>query len=445
MSFVSRLSASLRMGEGRKPRRERPAPAGAAPAFAALLLTALASAPAHADGVLIRNARVHTVSAQGTLERADVLVKAGTIRAVGTGLSAPGGVAEVDAAGRALTPALFAGLTALGLEDVSLEPATVDSALAFAAQAPPQDAQWRPEFDVTLAFNPREAPIAVNRIEGLAWTVLAPSSLPGGSFVAGQGGAVLLDGRYDAALGGGRTLFVNLGGGMNALSGGSRAAQYMLLDQAVREARGAAPGEHALLTPVGREALAAYLSGGRVVFGVDRAADIRQALAHARRFGMRAVIAGGAEAWLVARELAHAQVPVLLDPLVNLPSSFDQLGARLDNAARLHAVGVTIAFSQSGDATHNARKIRQLAGNAVANGLPWDAALAAVTANPARIFGLPDRGRIEPGQRADLVLWSGDPLEVTSYAEQVWIDGHPVTMRSRQTDLRDRYLRRIGP
>jgi imidazolonepropionase-like amidohydrolase len=156
---------------------------------------------------------------------------------------------------------------------------------------------------------------------------------------------------------------------------------------------------------------------------------------------MRAVIAGGAEAWLVARELAQAQVPVLVDPLVNLPGSFDQLGARLDNAARLHAAGVTFAFSQSGDATHNARKVRQLAGNAVANGLPWDAALAALTANPARIFGLADRGRIEPGQRADLVLWSGDPLEVTTYAEQVWIDGAPVDPRTRQTELRDRYLK----
>ena len=142
---------------------------------------------------------------------------------------------------------------------------------------------------------------------------------------------------------------------------------------------------------------------------------------------------------MVADELATAGVPVLLDPLANLPSNFDRLGARLDNAALLHEAGVTVAFSGAG--THNARKQRQAAGNAVANGLPWDAALAALTAVPADILGLDGgAGRIEPGSPADLVLWSGDPLEVTTWAEQVIVGGKPVDMVSRQTLLRDRYL-----
>jgi imidazolonepropionase-like amidohydrolase len=142
---------------------------------------------------------------------------------------------------------------------------------------------------------------------------------------------------------------------------------------------------------------------------------------------------------MVADELATAGVPVLLDPLTNLPSNFDRLGARLDNAALLHEAGVTVAFSGAG--THNARKQRQAAGNAVANGLPWDAALAALTAAPADIFGLGDgAGRIEPGSPADLVIWSGDPLEVTTWADQVIIGGVSVDMVSRQTLLRGRYL-----
>ena len=95
----------------------------------------------------------------------------------------------------------------------------------------------------------------------------------------------------------------------------------------------------------------------------------------------------------------------------------------------------------SGAGTHNARKQRQAAGNAVANGLPWDAALAALTAVPADILGLDGgAGRIEPGSPADLVLWSGDPLEVTSAAEVVVINGKLMPMESRQTRLRDRYL-----
>jgi imidazolonepropionase-like amidohydrolase len=145
---------------------------------------------------------------------------------------------------------------------------------------------------------------------------------------------------------------------------------------------------------------------------------------------------------MVAQQLAKADVPVIIDPLDDLPADFDHLGASLQNAARLQRAGVRIAFS--GNDTPQARLTRQLAGNAVAHGLPWEAALAAVTSTPADIFGLgATRGRIVVGQVADLVLWSGDPLEVTTLAEQVWISGRPVAMKSRQTELRDRYLEKV--
>jgi imidazolonepropionase-like amidohydrolase len=217
----------------------------------------------------------------------------------------------------------------------------------------------------------------------------------------------------------------------------------MLLDQAIRETRGRAPaGEGALLHPAGREALAHYLAGGKVVFQVDRASDILAVIAFARNNGIQAIVYGGAEAWVVARQLATAKTPVVLDPLEDLPGSFDRLGASLENAARLQGAGVRIAFS-NGDAS-NARLVRQLAGNAVAHGLDWNAALVAITAGPADIVGVgATRGRIAIGQVADLVLWSGDPLDVTSLADQVWIDGRTVSPLSRQTALRDRYLERL--
>jgi hypothetical protein len=397
---------------------------------------------AAAQDILIRNAAVHTVTDAGVLEDADVLIRQGRIAAVGAGLDAPAGAALIDAKGRALTPGLFGGLSAIGVEEVTLEPTTVDAHLL--PLAPPFETQWRPEFDVTLAYNPRSVLVPVARVEGLTWTVLTPGSLPGGAFLAGQGAAVRLDGGDDAVLGASRSLFVNLGGDMNLLSQGSRAAQWMLLEQAISEARThSATEEGALLHPLGRETLERYLRGGRVVFHVARASDIRRTIEFARRHGMRPVIAGGEEAWMVADDLAKANVPVLLDALSNLPASFDVIGARLDNAARLHRAGVRIAFTQFGE-SHNARKIRQLAGNAVAHGLPPDVALAALTARPAEIFGLgAERGRIARGQIADLVLWSGDPLEVTSVAEQVWINGRAIDMRSRQTELRDRYLERL--
>jgi len=300
---------------------------------------------------------------------------------------------------------------------------------------------WRPEFDVTTAFNARSILLPVARIEGVTWGVLSP--LAADSLVVGQGSAVTLDGRFDAALPDSVSLFVNWGSAAHDASGGSRAAQYMLFDQAIREVREPRPtGPAELLLPEGRAALKSYLAGGRVVFFVERASDIRRVVRYAKERGMKPVIAGGAEAWVVAKELAAADVPVILNPLESLPADFDRLGARFDNARILNEAGVRIAFSFPD--SFQVRKNRQLAGNAVAHGLPWDAALAAITSSPAGIFGLGgQRGRIEKGQIADLVLWSGDPLEVTSVAEQVWIDGHAVPMRSRQTALRDRYVPRV--
>jgi hypothetical protein len=391
-----------------------------------------------AQEFLIRGATVHTASGRGTLKNTDVLVRGGIIAAIGGDASASNATV-IDAKGRALTPGLFGGLNAVGIEEVAGEAETVDSTLN--QRSPPWDQQWRPELDVTLAFNPRSIVIPVTRVEGVTWTVLSPSAAD--SIVGGQGSAVTLDGRYDAAIPGSRSLFVQMGSAGARAAGGTRAAEFMLLEQAIREARTpGAIGQGALLHAAGREALNRYLAGGRVLFQVDRASDIREVVAFAERNGIKPVILGGDEAWLVAKDLAKANVPVILNPLNDLPNDFDRLGATLENAARLQRAGVHIAFS-SGDATQ-ARLVRQLAGNAVAHGLPWDAALAAITSAPADIFGMgATRGRIAVGQSADLVLWSGDPLEVSSVADQVWIAGRPIEMKSRQTELRDRYVEKV--
>jgi hypothetical protein len=375
-----------------------------------------------------------------TLKDADVLVQGGIIRAVGRGLAQPAGVPVVDAGGKPLTPGLFGGLSEIGLEEVSAEKSTTDAGLALPGTGVPQT---RPEFDVLPAYNPASVLLPVARLGGITFTALAASAGEGGSLLAGQGGVMRLDGDANGAPIGARLLFVNLGAAGDGQSGGSRAAQYMLLEQAFREARGLTPyaSPYALLTPAGRETIARYLAGGgRVVFNVERASDIRQVLAFSKRNGLRPILTGASEAWKVAGALKGANVPVLVDALQDLPSSFDQLGSRLDNPALLARAGVRVGLLAP-DPTHNARKIRQAAGNAVANGMPWDAALAAITRVPADALGVGDRvGRIAVGLQGDLVLWDGDPLEVTTLAERVWMGGAPMPMRSRQTELRDRYL-----
>lgn len=413
----------------------------AVPAAAGSASSANAGAP---GSVLIRNATVHTLTSRGTLEGADVLITNGTVVAIGPGLQAPAGAEVVDANGRPVTPGLFAGVSSLGLDETGNVPDAADEALHLG--------KMRPEFDVTLAYNPDSISVGVNRVAGMTFGVIAPvaepgsASRPGGSIIAGQGGVVALDGTPEPLA---RALFVALGGASGALSGGSRAAHYMLIHQALVEAR--TPNmmlmhDDRLLTPLGRQLLLDTLKNGTPwVVDVDRASDLRRVLAFAKREQLpNVVITGGAEAWRVAPELAAAKATVIVDPFVNLPENFDAVGATLENAARLHAAGVKVAFTLSSAEPHNVRKLRQGAGIAAANGLPWDAALAAITRVPAEAFGVADRvGVLETGRPADLVLWSGDPLEVSTWAERVWIGGRLQSDRSRQTELRDRYLDKL--
>jgi Amidohydrolase family len=403
------------------------------------LSTLFTSQFASSEDFLIRGATVHTGENKATLKNTDVLVRGGVIVAIGTDASAATGATLIDAKGKELTPGLFGGLTDIGLEEIAEEPQTIDSTLN--QKSPAWNQQWRPELDVTTAFNPRTVIVPITRVEGVTWTVLVPGNAD--SIIGGQGSAVTLDGRFDAALPGSRSLFIQMGNAGAKLSGGTRAAEYMFLDQAIREARAPGPSSQgALLHAAGREALAHYLTGGRVVFQVDRAAEILSVVAFAGRNGMKPVILGGNEAWLVAKELARAKVPVILNPLDDLPLDFDRLDASLENAARLQRAGVRIAFS--GAETPQARLVRQLAGNAVAHGLPWEAALEAITSAPADIFGIgATHGRVAVGQAADLVLWNGDPLEVSTLADRVWIAGRAIEMKSRQTELRDRYVEKV--
>ena len=273
-----------------------------APALAGLLAT-LGATSASADTLFIRGATIHTQSGAGVLEHADLVVRDGRIAELGTGLSVPGGARVIEAGGRQVTPGLFGGLGHLGLAEIGLEPTVDDYSLKLGAM--------RPEFDVTPAFNGESVVLGVGRVGGVTFAQLAPDAEPGdathsGSLIAGQGALVHLDGGVDAH----RALFVYLGGDYSALSGSSRAAQYMLLQQAVQEVRAPkllATNDTRLLTPAGRQALESYLTGAApVVFAAQRASDIRQVIAFAAREHLRAVVRGAAESWRVADELARA-------------------------------------------------------------------------------------------------------------------------------------------
>ena len=412
-------------------------------AISAAVLLGLSASPARAEDPVyaITNVTAWTLDAAGKIEHATIVLRDGKIAAVGAGVAVPPGAVRIDGTGRIATPGLFDPISRFGVEEVSGVKQTRD----FSAEGK----EFTASFDVTPAINPRSMLIPVNRIAGVTTAVVAPSVTEKGTILAGLGAAISLGSTEAYVRKTPAAMFVAFGEAGAELSGGSRAAALLYLREALEDARDFRANRSAyesarrrryLLGRTDLEALDAVIQGKiPLVLSADRASDILAALGLARDFRLKLVVAGGAEAFSVAGDLAAARVPVILNPLQDLPTAFESLGSTLENAARLSKAGVVVAF-ETGD-SHNARNLTQLAGNAVANGLPWEEGLKAITLNPARIYGLEGRtGSLTRGKDADVVLWSGDPLEVTTAAEQVFIAGRKIPMASRQTLLRDRYV-----
>ena len=380
-----------------------------------------------ADSLLITNAQLFVGDDRKALPR-DILIVDGLVDAVAEDLSAAEADTVLDANGRSVTPTLFAGITAAGLSEIGMVYEAVDSRLSDLYTG-----LMHPEFDVRRAYNPHSTVIPVTRIEGFGYTLLMAA--PGDRTISGQGSLVRFDDGFDS-FEGKTVVYVNVDGSSGNRLGGSRAAHWMLLESAFQEL-GTDDEDLTLISAAGKQALRATARNGIFVFRANRASDILQSLTFSETHKLTAVISGGQEAWMVRDALADAGVPVVLNALDNLPGSFDGLGARLDNAALLHEAGVTVLFT-SGE-THNARKLRQVVGNAIAQGFPYESAMAAMTSLPAEIFGGRPR-MVAPGLAADLVIWGGDPFDVNSAADQVILDGQLDPMTSRQTQLLQRYL-----
>ena len=411
-------------------------------ALAATVITLAFSAPgAAAPAYAITNANAHTIS-KGVIADATIVIKDGRIVAIGKGLKPPAGAEIIDAKGRHVTPGMFDAFGSIGIVEVELEDSTDD--------AENGDHRYSAAYAVAEAINPRTPKIAIMRIEGVTRALVAPGAAGGDDpvpVIAGQAATIQLGDGDDIVLDPSAALVVHLGESGKALAGGSRAAALLQLREALEDARDYGANRGAYNEGRRREyargradleALQPVLRGELpVVVRVNRASDIRAALKLGREFGLKLVVQGGAEAWMVAADLKRDGVPVIVDVIQNLPGAFESLGSTLTNAARLQQAGVAVTFAT--EDAGNPRNIKQLAGIAVANGMDHEAALAGLTAVPARIYGMKGFGTLEVGMDADIVVWSGDPLEVTTFADVVFIRGALVPMRSRQTKLRDRY------
>ena len=398
------------------------------------------AASVQSQSILIKDARIVTLGEQGTLEHGDLLVRDGQIEQIAEDLGDANAELIIDGRGKVVTPGLIAPSSELGLTEIGAAASTNDGAIAAQSIGA--------GFDPVVAFNPHSTLIPFNRAGGLTRAVVLPASED--SIFAGQGFAIKLSGDFDSVTHKNLVQKVYFGEYGAQLAGGSRAMAYAQLESALEQAKEYSDNRDQVrrgewreldFTVDDLESLQPLLRGEQpLMISANRASDILQVVELAKKFQLKVIVVGAAEGWMVADQLAQARVPVVVDVLGNMPDAFEKLGARMDNAALLQKAGVTVAISGPGYAgSHNSYLSRQAAGNAVAFGLPFEDGVRAISANVASIFGL-EGGVLAPGSAAELVLWSGDPLEVTSFAELVLIDGKPQSLVNRSTRLRDRYL-----
>ncbi|WP_076071410.1 amidohydrolase family protein [Sphingomonas montana] len=415
----------------------------------AIIAALLGATPLAAQTVAITNAKLVVGDGSGPVDGGTVVISGGRVTAAGRGVAVPGGARVIDAQGRWVSPGLVAGFSRLGIVEVDGVRETNDAGA--------DKSDFSAALDVSLAVNPRETPIAINRAEGVTRAVVAPDT--GKTIFAGQGAVIDLGTDANAVMRPRAFQFVEFGEGAAATAGGSRPAAFAMFRNALLEARGyaRAPGPggggritDGMLTKLDAAALVPMVEGRvPMLVHVERASDIVQVLDLVREFpALKLVLVGASEAWMVAPQIVAARVPVLASALADLPASFEALAATQSNIGRLQAAGVTVGIGMiNDDEARQARLIKQYAGNLVAltrvpgaTGLDWGRAFATISSGPAAALGLDGEiGSLRPGRRADVVIWDGDPLELSSAPVTVMIDGVEQSLVNRQTKLRDRY------
>jgi imidazolonepropionase-like amidohydrolase len=378
------------------------------------------------ETIAITNGRVLPVSGPA-IEHGTVLIVDGKIAAVGAMVTVPTGARVIDAAGKVVTPGWLDSATQLGIVEIpssaegTADQATTDLGLSAA-------------FTVVDSFNGDTTLIPVTRVEGITRAVVMPD---GKHVLLGQGAVIDLSGRQAPAAitKAPVAMFAQLGEAGAAAEGGSRSSAILRLREALQDALDFARNRTAWNTAQRRsytrgrldlEALGPVVRGELpLAVQANRASDLLAALRLADEFKLKLILMGA------------AKVPVVVKPLTDIPS-FDALGASLENAARLSKAGVTVVLSSFD--THNARNLRQEAGNAISYGMDRDAALRAVTLTPAQVWGIAARyGSLDVGKDADVVVWSGDPFELTTGPEHVFIQGREMSKDTRQRQLLERY------
>ena len=391
----------------------------------------------YSETILIKNATIYDGVKNIPFE-GNILIENETIKQVSsTNMQAD---FVIDASGMIVTPGIIGTDTNIGIVEIGALSVTRDDSSEI----------YSIGFSIHDAFNPKSTLIPWNRSNG----VTSALSLPQGtsSPIGGLGSYFLLDGEFDITSNKDMVMIGSVGGSSNE----SRAETYAIMDDLlsfassinirdlssdadIAELIEASPiAEFMELHPRDVKALFKLINNNLpLIISTHRASDILKLIELKEKYNLNLIIKGAQDASLVASKIAESNTPLIINPINNIPGSFDELASNIQMASRLEREGIDLMFNTP--RSHNFHLVRQGAGVAVANGMSYESAISAITSTPAKVFNIEQRGEIKSGYFADIVIWDADPLEPSSMPEYVFINGKSIDLTSRSSRLRDRY------
>ena len=390
-----------------------------------------------ADTTLIKNATIYDGVKNIPFE-GNILIENGTIKRISSANMQADFV--IDASGMIVTPGIIGTDTNIGIVEIGALSVTRDDSSDI----------YSIGFSIHDAFNPKSTLIPWNRSNGVTSALSLPQNTS--SPIGGLGSYFLLDGELDITSNKDIVMIGNVGGSSNK----SRAETFSVMDDLLSFAssinardlssdsdiadliEGSPIADFMELHPRDVKALFKLVNDNLpLIISTHRASDILKLIELKEKYSLNLIIKGAQDASLVASQIAESNIPLIINPINNIPDSFDELASNIQMASRLEKEGIDIMFNTP--RSHNFHLVRQGAGVAVANGMSYEAAIKAITSTPANVFNIDQRGEIKTGYFADIVIWDADPLEPSSMPEYVFINGKAIDLTTRSSRLRDRY------
>ena len=392
-----------------------------------------------AQSTVIKNVTIYDGKNDGPYI-GNILIDDGVIKRVSS--SNLQGDFVIDASGMIATPGMIATDTELGIVEIGALSVTRDDSSEI----------YKIGFSIYDGYNPNSTLIPWNRSNGITSALTLPQNTS--SPIGGLGSYFILDGSLEISGIKDTVMIGKVGGSYND----SRAETFSVIKDLLSFAstikkndltsdadisdliEESTIADSMDLHPRDIRALYELVNNNLpLIMKAHRASDILKLIEIKEEFDLNLIIMGAQEASLVASKISKSKIPLIINPINNIPGSFDELASNIEMASRLEKEGIEVMFNAPRD--HNYHLIRQGAGIAVANGMTYDGALKAITSVPAKVFNLKNRGQISEGYFADIVIWDADPLEPSSMPEYLFINGKNVDMTTRSSRLRDRYTK----